>query len=252
MNFFAVFFDALPGIGTLALAWFTYKSVDQSKHMAAAAKESIDLTRKIEKSKIKPYCTISPLPENSEKALWGTCPEAYFFNSYDDGPTLSCVVKNHGPGAAHAVSLMLCGDDKKLWTRRIPVADILAPGDQISFQKQFTKPDLPSSEVRYYQPVKGSSRVKGQLEWLCSNIKYVAVEYRDSEQDIFHAVRLFVPRTALNHPLPTIDEPTDAEKFATESVEMLYFDGPHENKPYYSETEDQKAARLGEFTEGKT
>lgn len=250
MNFFAGFFDALTGVGTLALAWFTYKSVDQSKHMAAAAKESIDLTRKIEKSKIKPYCTVSPLPENSEKALWGTCPEAYFSNAYD-GPTLSCVVKNHGPGAAHAVSLMLGGNDKKLWSKRIHVTDILAPGDRISFQKKFTKPDLPSSEVRDYRLSNGSSRVEGQPEYLCTNIKYVAVEYRDSEQDMFHAVRLFVPRAALNHPVPAI-EPTDAEKFATESVEMLYFDGPHENKPYYSETEGQKAARLGEFAEGKT
>ncbi|MHB1666076.1 hypothetical protein [Thiomonas sp.] len=249
MNCFAVFFDALTGVGTLALAFFTYKSVDQSKHMAAAAKESIDLTRKIEKSKIKPYCTISPLSENSEKVLFGTCPEAYFSNSHD-GPTLSCVVKNHGPGAAHAVSLMLCGDDKKLWTKRIRVADILAPGDQISFQRQFAKSDLPSSEVREYRRSNGSSRVEGQPEYLCTNIKYIAVEYQDSEQYTFHAVRLFVPRAALNHPVPAI-EPTDAEKFATESVEMLYFDGPHENKPYYSETEDQKDARLGEFTEGK-
>ena len=249
MNFFGVFFDALTGVGTLALAWFTYKSVDQSKHMAAATKESIDLTRKIEKSKIKPYCTISPLSENSEKVLFGTCPEAYFSNSHD-GPTLSCIVKNHGPGAAHAVSLMLGGDDKKLWTKRIHVADILAPGDQISFQKRFTKSDLPLSEVREYPRSHSSGRMEGQPEYLCTNIKYVAVEYRDSERDTFHAVRLFVPRAARNHAFPPI-EPTDAEKFATESVEMLYFDGPHENKPYYSETEDQKAARLGEFTEGK-
>ena len=249
MNYFAAFSDALTGVGTLALAWFTYKSVDQSKHMAAAAKESIDLTRKIETSKIKPYCTISPLPENSEKALWGTCPEAYFSNGYD-GPTLSCVVKNHGPGAAHAVSLMLCGDDKKLWTKRIHVADILTPGEQINFQRQFTKSDLPSSEEREYPRSHRSGKREGQPEYLCTNIKYVAVEYRDSELDTFHAVRLFVPRAALNHPFSLI-EPTDAEKFATESVEMLYFDGPHENKPYYSETEDQKAARLGEFAEEK-
>ena len=247
MNFIAEFFDALTGVGTLALAWFTYKSVDQSKHMATATKESIDLTRKIEKFKIKPYCTISPFPENSEKVLLGTCPEAYFSISHD-GPTLSCVVKNHGPGAAHAVSLMLCGDDKKLLTQRIHVADILAPGDQIGFQKQFTKSDLPSSEVREYRHTNSSSRVEGQPEYLCTNIKYVAVEYRDSEKDIFHAVRLFVPRAALNHPVPNT-EPTDAEKFASKSVEMLYFDGSHENMPYYSETESQKAARLGEFTE---
>ena len=248
MNYFAEFFNALTGVGTLALALFTYKSVDQSKHMAAAAKESIDLTKKIEKSKIKPYCTISPLPDNSEKVLFGTCPEAYFSDGHD-GPTLSCVVKNHGPGAAYAVSLMLGGNDKKLWTKRIRVADILAPGDQIGFQKQFTKSDLPSSEVRRYTRSNGYSRVEGQPEYLCTNIKYIAVEYRDSEQDTFHAVRLFVPRAALNHPVPAI-EPTDAEKFATKLVEMLYFDGPHENNPYYSETENQKAARLGELTEG--
>lgn len=249
MNCFVEFFDSLTGVGTLALAFFTYKSVKQSKHMAAAAKESIDLTRKIEKSKMKPYCTISPLSVNSVKALFGTCPEAYFSNSHN-GPTLYCVVKNHGSGAAHAVSLMLGGDDKKLWTKRILVADILVPGEQINFQKQFTKSDLPSSEERDYLRTKSRSRVEGQPEFLCTNIKYAAVEYSDSEKDGFHAVRLFVPRMASFHSVP-IDEPTDAQKFSTETVEMLFFDGPHEDNHFYSETEDQKVARLGEFAEKK-
>ncbi len=242
MNYFAAFFDALTGVGTLALAFFTYKSVDQSKHMAVAAKESINLTRKIEKSKIKPYCTISPLPDNSEKKLFETCPEAYFSNSYD-GPTLSCVVKNHGPGAALAVTIMLGGTNKTLWTKRIAVADILAPGDEIKFVRQFTKKDLPSSEERAYPRTQSKGRREGQPEYLCSNIQYAALEYTDTETTKFHAIRLFVPRNALRE--LQVGEPSDAQKFAATTVEMLFFDRPHEDNPYYGETEEIKAQRLG-------
>ncbi|MEY2342767.1 hypothetical protein AB4090_11755 [Acidithiobacillus sp. IBUN Pt1247-S3] len=242
MNCIHIFFDALVGIGTLALAFFTYKSVEQSKHMSAAAKESIDLTKKIEKSKIKPYCIISPLPENADKQRFGTCPETYFINDHH-GPKMSCIVKNYGPGPAHAVSIFLGGDEKKLWTKRILVADLLAPGDQIEFKRQFTEIDLPSSELREFPRTNTQGRREGQPEYLCSNIKYAGLEYSDSEKDKFHAIRLFVSRRALSHPVP-FEEPTDAQKFSAEMVEMVFFDGPHEDRPFYSETEEEKAERL--------
>lgn len=54
--------QSAAAIGTLTLACSTYLSIKQSKNMAEIAKQSIDMTRKIEKSKIKPYCTISPIP----------------------------------------------------------------------------------------------------------------------------------------------------------------------------------------------
>ncbi len=248
MSWTPVFFDALTGIGTSVLAFFTYKSVNQSKHMAAATKESIDLTRKIEKTRIKPYCTITPLSENSDKTRFGTCPAAYFVNDYY-GPKMSCIVKNYGPGPAHAVSIVLGGDGKKLWTKRILVADLLAPGDQIEFKRQFTETDLPSSEFREFPRTNTQGRREGQPEYLCSNIKYAALEYSDSEKDKFHAIRLFVPRMALSNPAP-FGERTDAQKLSTELVEMIFFDGPHEDKPFYAETAKEKAARLCEPLDG--
>ncbi|MEY2343194.1 hypothetical protein AB4090_13955 [Acidithiobacillus sp. IBUN Pt1247-S3] len=248
MNWISTSFDAFTGIGTLALAFFTYKSVDQSKNMAAAAKESIDLTRKIEKTRIKPYCTITQLSENSDKARFRTCPAAYFVNDYY-GPKMSCIVKNCGPGPAHAVSIILGGDDKKLWTRRILVADLLATGDQIEFKRQFAETDLPSSEFREFPRTNTQGRREGQPEYLCSNIKYAALEYSDSEKDKFHAIRHFVQRMTLSHPVQ-LEEPTDAEKFSTEMVEMIFFDGPHEDRPFYAETEEEKAGRLCEPSDG--
>ena len=215
--------------------------------MAAAAKENIDLTREIEKSKIKPYCTITPISENREKACLGTCPAAYFVNDHY-GPKMSCIVKNYGPGPAHAVSIVLGGNDKKLWTKRIRVADLLAPGDQIEFKRQFTKTDLPSSEFREFPRTSTQGRIEGQPEYLCSNIKYAALEYSDSEKDKFHAIRLFVPRMALSPPV-LFEEPTDAEKFSAEMVEMIFFDGPHENKPFYAETAEEKVNRLGKLSD---
>ena len=137
MNGIAIILDSATAIGTLTLAYFTRQSVRQSKNMAEVARQGIDMTRKIEKAKIKPYCAINPISGRLGEATYGTCPKAYLEDSRT-GPTFSCIIKNHGPGAAHAVAIMLGGANKALWTRRIRVADVLAPGDQIEFVRQFT------------------------------------------------------------------------------------------------------------------
>ena len=243
MNCIAIIADIATAFGTLTLAYFTCQSVRQSKNMAEVARQSIDMTKKIEKSKIKPYCTINPIPERLGETTYGTCPKAYFWGDNQTVPKLSCIIKNHGPGAAHAVTIMLGGTNKTLWTKRISVADILAPGVYVEFEREISKDDLPSSEEREYPRTQSKGRVEGQPEYLCSNIQYAALEYTDSETTKFHAIRLFVPRNALRG--LQVDEPSDSQKFAATEVEMQFFDGPHENNPYYGETEEIKAQRLG-------
>ena len=176
--------DSATAIGTLTLAYFTCQSVRQSKNMAEVARQSIDLTKKIEKAKIKPYCTINPVPGRLGEATYGTCPKAYL-EDHRTGPTLSCIIKNHGPGAARAVAIMLGGANKALWTRRIRVADVLAPGDQIEFVRQFTIDDLPSSEERAYPGTQSKDRFEGRPEYLCRNIQCAALEYTDAEKPSF-------------------------------------------------------------------
>ena len=241
MNWIAIV-DGMTAIATLILACFTWQSVRQAKNMTETAKQSIDMTKKIEKSKIQPYCTINPIPERLEEATYGTCPKAYFGDN-QTVPKLSCIIKNHGPGAAHAVTIMLGGTNKTLWTKRISVADILAPGDYVEFEREISRDDLPSSEEREYPRTQSKGRVEGQPEYLCSNIQYAALEYTDTETTKFHAIRLFVPRNALRE--LQVGEPSDAQKFAATTVEMLFFDRPHEDNPYYGETEEIKACRLG-------
>lgn len=96
MNGIAIILDSATAIGTLILAYFTYQSVRQSKNVAEDARQSINLTRNIEKAKIKPYCPINPIPGRLGEAVCGTCPQAFLEDSRT-GPTLSCIIKNDAP-----------------------------------------------------------------------------------------------------------------------------------------------------------
>jgi hypothetical protein len=131
----------------------------------------------------------------------------------------------------------------KLLTRRILVADILAPGEQIRFKIKITKDHLPSSEIRYFKLSDYHGRVDGQPEYLFQRIIYIAVEYSDIQKRKFHSVKAFLPRPALLQP-SALAEMTDHQKFSSTEVEMKFFDRPHPENYHYDETKDEKKDKL--------
>lgn len=236
--------DIATSVGTLSLAWFTYSSVRQSKDMATAARDDIELTKSIEKAKIKPYCVFSKdtlsLPHSD------SLPDNYFYESVM-GLAFTASIENHGPGIALNIHIAFGGDEGKLWTRRILAADILSPGERISFSHAFTETDFPESEVRDFPRVGTSGRIKCQASDLRSNVKYVVLEYKDVEEDAFHSIRLLVPRAAVTGQIFSLEERSDAEKLQPEMMGTIFMEGEHSDTPWYAETADKKSLRLGQI-----
>lgn len=178
---------------------------------------------------------------------YGTCPKAYFGGD-QLAPKLFCVIKNHGPGAAHAVTIMLgmLRDAKKtLLIKKILVADILVPGDRIKFEKEISKDDLPSSEEREFPRSQSKGRTQWQPNDLCDNVQYAALEYTDAETTPFHAMRWFVLRNSTTLCGIQTHEMSDSQKFATTEVKMQFFNDSHPDNFCHDETEEMKAQRLG-------
>ena len=88
---------------------------------------------------------------------------------------------------------------------------------RFSFIRPFTDSDLPSDRL-------------GQLPFLRGNTRYITIEYKDSEGNIFHAMRMLVNRAYLKPYCDNPDiKPTVDEMLDTVKIEMLYSDGPHKN-----------------------
>lgn len=245
MSSIQIIADIATSVGTLSLAWFTFRSVRQSKDMAAAAREGIELTKSIEKAKIKPYCVLSKGTLNLPPS--DSLPDNYFYESVV-GLAFTASIENHGPGIALDIHIAFGGNEGKLWTRRILAADILSPGERISFSHAFTETDFPESEVRDFPRAGTPGRIKCQATDLRSNVKYVVLEYKDVEEGAFRSIRLFVPRVAVTGQVFSLDERSDAEKLQPEMMGTIFMDGKHPDTPWYAETVDEKALRLGQIS----
>jgi hypothetical protein len=222
----------LTGLGTLALAAATTVSVIQSRKMAAAAEDSIALTKAIEKHKIMPYCAIESTVNNTDSNLHDY--KRQFIT--DPGTTIGgriqahFTIENKGSGPAFNVIVFLVNNKNEIITKKIMAKEIMASNESLPIKYEITDyiKFLGETGVPYVCTAKE----------IFDKSAFIILEYKDSEDDIFHSIKPIVAITGVYQPNGT---PPFKSLSSPLVMPIIYNIGPYEGIPFNEIMEQKKS-----------